>query len=137
MGRAEVAVISWSRESAGIGLDAATGQLQLNAFEPVILACVHESAALLSNAIRMLIDNYLADLALNPAACQANLEAGTALATFVVPAIGHGRAAEVAKLALKGGTLREAAALLEPEVLPLLDEILGIGRGESDAPGSR
>src|SRR3546814_7438455 len=77
------------------GLDTAVtfaaeaGQLQLSAFEPVILSSIHESVQLLGNAITLLIDKCLIDLEANAEACQANLEAGTALATYLVPTIGR------------------------------------------------
>ncbi len=110
------------------GLDTAVtfaaeaGQLQLNAFEPVIVSSIHEGVQLLANAIRLLIDNCLIDLTADAAACRRNLEASMALATHLVPTIGYGRAAEVAKLALQGGTLRDAVIALEPASLGILDE---------------
>src|SRR3546814_7856213 len=82
------------------GLDTAVtfaaeaGQLQLNAFEPVILSSIHESVQLLGNALTLLIDKCLIDLEATAEACQANMEAGTALATYLVPTIGYARAAE-------------------------------------------
>src|SRR3546814_19372287 len=91
------------------GLDTAVtfaaeaGQLQLNAFEPVILSSIHESVQLLGNAITLLIDKCLIDLEANAEACQANLEAGTALATYLVPTIGYAREAAIAKRALRDG----------------------------------
>lgn len=105
---------------------AEAGQLQLNAFEPVILASIDESVHLLSNAIALLIEKCLVDLEANPDVCRANLEASTALATFLVPTIGYTRAAEIAQRALHDGTsLRDAAMAMEPSVIPLLDAALG------------
>jgi len=106
---------------------AEAGQLQLNAFEPLIVSAVHEQVQLLTNSISLLIDNCVEDLSANSAACLENLNAGTALATHLVPAIGYSRAAEVVKLALKGGTLREAVIALEPDVLEIFDQAVGNG----------
>lgn len=113
------------------GLDTAVtfaaeaGQLQLNAFEPVILSSINESTQLLGNAIALLIDKCLVDLEANAEACRVNLEESTALAIYLVPAIGYIRAAEIAKRALQdGSSLREAAQMLEPSAVPLLDEAL-------------
>src|SRR3546814_3821992 len=79
-------------------------------------------------AITLLIDKCLIDLEANAEACQANLEAGTALATYLVPTIGYARAAEIAKRALRdGGSLRDAALLLEPSIVPILDTALRRG----------
>jgi aspartate ammonia-lyase len=105
---------------------AEAGQLQLNAFEPVILSSIHESVTLLGNAITQLIDKCLDGMTANAEGCTQNLEAGTALATNLVPLIGYTRAAEVAKLALRnGGTLREAVIALEPAMLPMIDMMTG------------
>jgi aspartate ammonia-lyase len=113
------------------GLDTAitfaaeAGQLQLNAFEPVIVSSLHEGIGLLTNAIRLLIDNCLLELTADASSCRSKLDASTALATHLVPEIGYGRAAEVAKRALRGGTLREAVIALEPGALHILDEAFG------------
>lgn len=104
---------------------AEAGQLQLNAFEPVILSSINESVQLLSNAITLLIDKCLVDLEANAEACLVNLEESTALATYLVPAIGYTRAAEIAKRALRDGcSLRNAAQAVEPSAVPLLDAAL-------------
>lgn len=96
------------------------GQLQLNAFEPLIIASVDEGVTLLVRAIDMLITRCIEGIEVDEARCHQNLIASTALATELVPLIGYARAARLAKAAQASGDLRAAAESLDPEVVPLL-----------------
>lgn len=96
------------------------GQLQLNAFEPLIIASVDEGVTLLVRAIDMLITRCIEGIEADEARCHQNLIASTALATELVPLIGYARAARLAKAAQASGDLRAAAESLDPEVVPLL-----------------
>lgn len=100
------------------------GQLQLNAFEPIIVWSIHEAVELLLAGIRMLETNCLEDLEADIGKCQDHLVESTALATELVPLIGYARAAEIAKSALADGTdLRTAIAKLEPDILPAFEAL--------------
>lgn len=101
------------------------GQLQLNAFEPIIAWSLHEAIDLLTAGMDVLANNCVSDISANPEACQDNLVRSTALATALVPQIGYMRAAELAKTALRDGIdLESAVAKLEPSSLPLLHRAL-------------
>jgi aspartate ammonia-lyase len=103
-----------------IGLDlsvtfaAEAGQLQLNAFEPVICWSLHEAATLLTRGMDMLRENCVAGIEADVERCRAHLESSTALATELVPLIGYVRAAAIAAHAQRHGNLLEAIEALEP-----------------------
>ncbi|MBB2688937.1 UNVERIFIED_ORG: aspartate ammonia-lyase [Rhizobium esperanzae] len=84
------------------------GQLQLNAFEPVIVFNLLQSISLMTSAFRTLADRCVAGIVANEETCRQNLEAGTALATALTSLIGYEKAAELAKQILSTGrTMRE------------------------------
>jgi aspartate ammonia-lyase len=103
-----------------IGLDlsvtfaAEAGQLQLNAFEPVICWSLHEAATLLTRGMDMLRENCVAGIEADVERCRAHLESSTALATELVPLIGYVRAAAIAAHAQRHGNLLDAIEALEP-----------------------
>lgn len=97
------------------------GQLQLNAFEPLILWSMHEAVDLLVSACDMLVKNCVDDIEACEDRCAANLGNSTALATELVPRIGYARAAAVAQLAQQSGSLRSALERLEPNHTDIFD----------------
>lgn len=97
------------------------GQLQLNAFEPLILWSTHEAVDLLVAACYMLVENCVEDIEARADQCAENLQKSTALATALVPVIGYSRAAAVAQHAQRSGSLRSALEELEPEHLGILE----------------
>ena len=108
-----------------VTLAAEAGQLQLNAFEPVIVFNLLQSITLLTNAVRTLDEKCVAGITANAERCRQHLEAGTALATALTSLIGYEKAAEMAKEILRSGrTLRELVD--ESDVLPadLLEQAL-------------
>lgn len=91
-----------------ITLAAEAGQLQLNVMEPVIAYNIFHSLELLTNAIEVLRTKCVSGITPNVQVCQRHLEASTAVATALTPAIGYERAAELAKKVLiSGKTIRE------------------------------
>lgn len=95
---------------------AEAGQLQLNAFEPVILWSISEVCEMLINATKTLRLNCIEALSINTDRCQEVLENSTALATRLVPHLGYGRAAEIAKAAITAGMpFRQFIATHHPE----------------------
>ncbi|MBB4234748.1 aspartate ammonia-lyase [Rhizobium esperanzae] len=108
-----------------ITLAAEAGQLQLNAFEPVIVFNLLQSMTLMTNALLTLDEKCVRGIVANEERCRQNLEAGTALATALTSLIGYERSAAIAKEILATGrTMREvleADHTLSPE---LIDQIL-------------
>jgi aspartate ammonia-lyase len=85
------------------------GQLQLNAFEPVIVLNVLQSMRILMQAMDTLATRCVSGITANAGQCADALENSLVLATMLVPHIGYARAAKVARTALETGeTLADA-----------------------------
>ena len=80
------------------------GQLQLNAFEPIIVLNVLQSMRILKHAMDVLAERCVAGIEANVEQCERLLENSLVLATMLVPHIGYTKAAKVAKVALADGT---------------------------------
>lgn len=84
------------------------GQLELNAFEPVIFYNLFESVSTLANGIRTLVENCVKGIRANRERCAETVNNSVGIVTAVSPYIGYKKAAEVAKVALKSGkTVKE------------------------------
>ena len=89
---------------------AEAGQLELNAFLPVLLFQLFESIDVLNNSIRTFIDNCLKDLVLLEDRMTYNVEHSYALATALNPLMGYENATKVVKRAMATGkTIFEVA----------------------------
>ncbi|WP_114912868.1 aspartate ammonia-lyase [Acidibrevibacterium fodinaquatile] len=93
-----------------ITLAAEGGQLQLNAFEPLIAHNIHASLMLLTNAVTVLRIRCVEGLAPRPADCARHLEASVGAVTALVPVIGYEAAAGLAHEALASGRTIRALA---------------------------
>lgn len=113
-----------------ITMAAEAGQLELNAFEPVIFYNLFESVETLGQAAETLADNCIAGITADEARCRELVEASAGIATALCPAIGYAKAAKLAKKSLKTGvpvrklavtlgyvTKEEADHLLNPEMM--------------------
>jgi aspartate ammonia-lyase len=87
-----------------VTMAAEAGQLQLNAFEPVIVLNVLQSMRILMQAMDTLADRCVKGIEANVAQCEGALENSLVLATMLVPHIGYENAAKVAKTALANGS---------------------------------
>jgi aspartate ammonia-lyase len=93
-----------------VGLDATVtmaaegGQLQLNAFEPVIAMSLLDGIRLLAAAATTLEERCIRGLAANEEVCRRRLDDSTAFVTALVPLIGYETAVALAKAALASGT---------------------------------
>jgi aspartate ammonia-lyase len=108
-----------------ISMAAQLGQLELNAFEPVIAFNLFMSIAMLERAVTVLREKCVAGIKADAARCRELLERSTGLVTALVPFIGYDAAATIAKESLAGGrTVREL--VLEKGFMDerTLDEIL-------------
>ena len=86
-----------------VTMAAEAGQLQLNAFEPVIVLNLLQSMRILMQAMDTLATRCVAGIEANVAQCEGALENSLVLATMLVPHIGYEKAALVAKTALSEG----------------------------------
>ncbi|MDR2848992.1 MAG: aspartate ammonia-lyase [Verrucomicrobiota bacterium] len=87
-----------------ITLAAASGQLELNAFMPLIADALLDSLALLSRAVERFRTACIDTLEADRAACARHLHASTAPALLLVPLLGYDAAAALAEEALASGT---------------------------------
>jgi fumarate hydratase class II len=88
----------------------AQGQLELNVFKPVIAYNVLQSIRLLGDAVVSLTDHCVVGIEPNLARISELMEKSLMLVTALTPHIGHDKAANIAKLALKNhSTLRQEA----------------------------
>jgi aspartate ammonia-lyase len=93
-----------------ITMAAEGGQLQLNAFEPVIAQNILGSIQLITNAAKMFREHCVIGIMAHPNNCARHIENSTALVTSLVTLIGYERAARLAQDALKSGkSVRELA----------------------------
>jgi len=123
-----------------ITLAAEAGQLQLNAFEPLIAHNTLNAMKMIRNAVEVFATLCVDGIQANPANCLKHLEASTATVTALVPYIGYERASALAKMALASGrTVRDLAAeaLLGADLDRILDARTLVGevmRGQSVVP---
>ncbi|MBA4204728.1 aspartate ammonia-lyase [Pannonibacter phragmitetus] len=96
-----------------VTMAAEAGQLQLNAFEPVIILNVLQSMRILMRAMDTLNERCVSGIEANVAQCEGMLENSLVLATMLVPHIGYAKAAKVAKTALsENASVTETAVKL-------------------------
>nr|WP_296033192.1 aspartate ammonia-lyase [uncultured Dorea sp.] len=110
-----------------ITMAAEAGQLELNAFEPVIFYTLFESIETLGHAAQTLTDNCILGITANKKHCKDLVNVSAGIATALCPSIGYTASAALAKkslkmnvpvreLAIKEGyvTEEEADRLLDP-----------------------
>jgi aspartate ammonia-lyase len=119
-----------------VTMAAEAGQLQLNAFEPVIVYNILNSMRLLARAMETLATRCIAGITADEARCRAGAEASVALAAALVPAIGYERSVEIAKLAEATGRTIAEVALAEGLDKDLIENLLDPMRMSGAAPES-
>lgn len=103
-----------------IGLAAEHGQLELNAFEPIIFYKLIESFEALTNGVQTFNENCIKGIEADRERCQENLERSTYMATPLAEKIGYAQAADIAKESVETGkTVKEIA-----KIYNIPDEVL-------------
>lgn len=87
-----------------IAMAAEAGQLELNAFEPVLFYRLIESMECLRGAVQTLVDHCVTGIAANRDMCRRHLDSSVGVVTALCPYIGYVRAAQLAKESLQTGT---------------------------------
>ena len=108
-----------------ITLAAEGGQLELNAFEPVIFYCLFESLDTLINGIKGFVSGCINGITVNIDKCRDDVDKSIGIVTALCPSIAYTEAARIAKTALKEGkNIRDL--LIEQNLLPKeeIEEIL-------------
>lgn len=104
---------------------AEAGQLQLNAFEPVIASALFRSFSHLTAACTTLAGRCVSGITANPERLRDTMERSVALATALNPYIGYKRATAVAAEAhASGKSIREVVLDRELMTAAQLDEAL-------------
>ena len=109
-----------------VALAAKTGQLQLNAYEPLAGLAVMESQSLLFRTVRTFRTKCVDGITVNEEVLARNLEETVGIVTALNPLIGYERATELAAEAYTSGKglielLREKKVLTEEQIQDLLD----------------
>jgi aspartate ammonia-lyase len=128
-----------------IAMAVAGGSLELNAFLPLVADALLESTELLANGCDVLRRHCIEGIEADEERCRAHVEASTALATALLPALGYEGAAAIAHTsATTGRSVREVAvgdghlsqeefdALVTPEAVCRLGmpDVPGMCRGD-------
>ncbi len=111
---------------AAVTWAAGSGQLELNAFEPVVFYNLFESLELLRQAAFTLTNLCITGITANEKHCKALLDNSVSVATALCPVTGYEEAARIAKTALKKGVsvkdiVREEGVLSEKEIEKIFD----------------
>ena len=86
-----------------ITMAAEAGQMELNAFEPVVFYNLFDSISTLTHAVDTLTDNCIIGITANEERCQKLLDASVGITTALCPYIGYKKAASLAKESLHTG----------------------------------
>ena len=86
-----------------ITMAAEAGQLELNAFEPIIFYNLFESLETLASAVNTLVDNCIVGITANEEHCRKQVENSIGVITAICPYVGYETAANIAKEALRTG----------------------------------
>ena len=88
---------------AAITMAVEAGQLQLNAFEPLMAWALHKSLSHLSNACKTLQVNCVEGIVANQDLLDSRIAESVTLVTALNPLIGYEKAAQIAKTAIANG----------------------------------
>ncbi len=109
-----------------ITMAAEGGQLELNAFEPVVFYNLFESIETLANGVETFRENCIVDITANRERCKALVDNSVGVITAIVPHVGYKAAAKIADKAIATGepvrelVLKEGL-LTEEELNEILD----------------
>jgi len=105
-----------------------SGQLQLNAYEPLNGIAIIESQHLLNNASKLLRTRCIDGITVNEKVLARDLETTVGIVTALNPVLGYDKATELAAEAYKSGkgileVIREKKVLTDAQIADLLDPI--------------
>jgi aspartate ammonia-lyase len=111
-----------------VTLAAHSGQLQLNAYEPLEGVAIMESQHLLHNTSMTLRTLCVDGITVNEKVLAHYMETTVGIATALNPVLGYDKATELANEAYKSGKgileiIRERKILTEPQIAELLDPV--------------
>jgi len=111
-----------------ITMAAEAGQLELNAFEPIIFYCMFQSIDTLAYAVQTFVENCISGITANETRCRYLVENSVGIITAICPHVGYQKAAEIAKRAIQTGEsvrdlVLEEKLLTEEEMTRILDPV--------------
>lgn len=111
-----------------ITMAAEAGQLELNAFEPVVFYCLFQSIDTLAYAVNTFVENCISGITANEVRCRYLLENSVSMITAICPHVGYQAAADLAKKALDTGEsvrnlILQEGLLTEEELDLIMDPI--------------
>lgn len=119
-----------------VSMASEAGQLQLNAFEPVMAHVLLQNSTWLRRAVRTLRINCVNGITANEGRLGGNVDASVGVVTALTPRIGYAEAAKLAKRALREGeSIRELVLdeeLLAPEELDAMLDPAALSGGLFD-----
>ncbi|MBO5034625.1 MAG: aspartate ammonia-lyase [Oscillospiraceae bacterium] len=86
-----------------ITMAAEAGQMELNAFEPIIFWNLTHAVEFLTYAVNTLVDNCIVGITANRERCKSLVDNSVGIITALTPHIGYERAAVIAKEAIRTG----------------------------------
>ena len=109
-----------------ITMAAEAGQLELNAFEPIVFYCLFQSIDTLTYAVETFIDNCVSGITANEKRCRELVENSVGTITALCPHIGYQEAADLAKEAITSSRsirdlILEKGILNEEQLNKILD----------------
>jgi aspartate ammonia-lyase len=123
----------------GVALAAHSGQLQLNAYEPLVGVSVMESQALLYNTSRAFRTRCVDGITVNEKTLQHYMDTTVGIVTALNPILGYEKATELAAEAYRSGKgileiIREQKLLTDEQIKELLDPTKMSGLDPSKYP---
>ena len=111
-----------------ITMAAEAGQLELNAFEPIIFYNLFQSIDTLGFAVETFVDNCVSGITANEERCRFLVENSVGIITALSPHLGYQKSADIAKKALKLNKsvreiILEEKILTENDIAEILDPV--------------
>lgn len=109
-----------------ITMAAEAGQLELNAFEPIVFYCLFQSIDTLAYAVETFVNNCVRGITANRERCNDLVDHSVGIVTALCPHVGYAKAAALAKKAIKTGIpvrklILDEGLLNEQELSEILD----------------
>ena len=111
-----------------ITMAAEAGQLELNAFEPIVFYCMFQSIDTMAYAVQTFVDNCVSGITANESRCRYLVENRVGVITAICPHVGYQKAADIAKQAIKTGEsvrdlILKEGLLTEDELNEIMDPV--------------
>ena len=109
-----------------IGMAVEAGQMELNAFEPIVFQRLFESIRMMTGAVNTLTNNCVKGIVANEKRCDALVKNSVGIVTALTPVLGYTLASQIAKAAVKKDIslkeeLLERGLMTEEEIDKALD----------------